>query len=144
MKLSWHGVPEFNRNLDQLVEDAQRAGRAFVEQGGHIVEKSIKRRAGEGGRHAKGTPTPASKGSGPAVISGTLRRSVIPGPVLQTSRTRFEGKIGPTAIYGRRVELEYGYPYVGPGLDDVIGKLRYLAVQLWSRGSGGGRRISLR
>lgn len=133
MSISWHGVPEFNRDLAALTVRAETAGRAFVEQGSHIVEEGIKKRAGEGGRHAKGTPTTASKGGGPAVVTGTLRRSIIPGPVMQRSRTRYEAEIGPTTVYGRRVELEFGYPYVGPGFADVHSRLSALAKQLWGR-----------
>lgn len=37
------------------------------------------------GSHSYGTPTPASQGSGPAIISGTLRRSITHTPVIAVS-----------------------------------------------------------
>lgn len=37
------------------------------------------------GAHRYGTPTPASPGAGPAVVSGTLRRSITHQPVIATA-----------------------------------------------------------
>lgn len=132
----WEGLPRFDRAVLDHIEDARDAAHQFVSQGLHLIEAKIKVRAGEGGRHARGTPTPASRGGGPAVISGTLRRSITVGPIDAKGIAGFEGETGPTVIYGRRVELGYGYPYTAPGADDAIPGLRALQSRLW-RGIGG-------
>ena len=41
-----------------------------------VVERRAKKEAGAGGAHAPHTPTPATPGRGPAVVSGDLRRSI--------------------------------------------------------------------
>lgn len=64
-----------------------------------VVEKQAKINASSGA-HRLGTVTPARPGTGPAVISGTLRRSVTHTPVRLTTLGKFEIKVGMgTGVY---------------------------------------------
>lgn len=133
VSVRWDGVPEFDAVLAERLADVRQAGHDFVAQGLHVIEGTAKRRAREGGRHAKGTPTPAVHGRGPAVVTGTLGRSIAVSSVTSTGPFRYEGEVGPTAAYGRRIELEYDFPYMKPGTDDAIPRLVALMGELWRR-----------
>lgn len=85
------------------------------------LEKQAKINASVGS-HAYGTPTPASPGTGPAVISGTLRRSITHEPVRMLGpghwQTRVGTAVGFTPPYGGRSRTpanKYGY-YLEHGL----------------------------
>jgi hypothetical protein len=133
----WHGITEVDGALEGLVDRAQAASRDAVVEAAHLAELAMKQHAGEGGRHAKATPTPATPGGGPAVISGTLRRSIRVGDIQPFGATGYSAKVGPTAIYGRRVELEYDYPYTGPGLQDVLPQLPAIYARVWGKAIAG-------
>lgn len=86
-----------------------------------VVEKQAKINA-RSGSHKYGTPTPARPGTGPAVISGNLRRSITHEPIVRTGND-YSIKVG-TAIgfyphYGgaasRTPANKYGY-YLETGL----------------------------
>lgn len=129
--LEWDGAPEFSQALVDRMEAARRAARTFVVQGLHLGQEAIQVRAREGGRHAPGTPTPATKGGGPAVIHGDLGRSIVVGDLRSTGVLGYEGRVGPTTVYGRAVELKYGYPYTGPGWRDTVPRLGALARSIY-------------
>jgi hypothetical protein len=93
------------------------------------VVKQAKTNAGNG-RHAWGTPTPARPGEGPAVISGTLRNSIIRTAVARDA-AGWSTKVGmspgryppysgrtPSSKYAFYLEtgLRNGarYPFLGP------------------------------
>lgn len=80
-----------------------------------MIERQAKINASVG-RHKAGTPTPAVQGAGPSVITGTLRRSIHT-QIEPGGLGTWTARIGPSAIYGRRVELEFDYPYMRPALD---------------------------
>lgn len=98
---------EFQAKLAEKTAAVAMAKRRFLTQGAAIIERQAKVNA-TGGRHRAGTPTPASHGTGPAIISGTLRRSIHSEVGIEVAR------IGPSVRYGRRVELEYNYPFMIP------------------------------
>jgi hypothetical protein len=54
--------------------------------------------------HAPGTPTPSAPGEPPAMISGELAASIVPGEPFGDGGT-FGIEIGPTAVYSRIQEL---------------------------------------
>lgn len=64
------------------------------------------------GSHRYGTRTPASPGTGPAVISGTLRASLTRTPIVRAGggfETRVGTAAGPTSPYGSRTPAsKYG------------------------------------
>lgn len=128
----WHGADLLEDAFTAQIERARGRASSAVLAAAHAVEAHMKLRAGEGGRHAKGTPTPASPGGGPAVISGTLRRSIMVEGPSSWGLAGFSARIGPTVIYGRRIELEYGYPYAAPGLRDALPEIAAIFAREWA------------
>lgn len=68
-------------------------GRLGLEELAKAVEKRARANASKG-RHARGTPTPARPGSGPAVITGTLKRSVDHSAIAKDA-SGWSTKVGP-------------------------------------------------
>lgn len=133
----WTGVEALQAALTEKQAAASEATHLGIATAAHLVEARMKERAGEGGRHKKGTPTPAAKGGGPAVITGTLRRSIRVGPIVSTGTFGWSTQVGPTAIYGRRVELEYDYPFAGPGFADARPELPGIFAAAWAKAWAG-------
>jgi hypothetical protein len=114
----FEGITEFEGALNALIVRMDLATNAGLTEGGQVVESYAK-------MGASGAP-------GPNVITGTLRRSIhVEGPSSYGNAGR-QIQIGPSVIYGRRVELGFhgddslgrhyeqdGKPYLGPALDRV-------------------------
>lgn len=115
--------------LSRIESQAIRASRTGLLGVADAMVKQAKTNASNG-RHAWGTPTPASPGRGPAVISGTLRNSVIRTAVVRDA-AGWSTKVGlkpgqfppyssrtPSSRYGYFLEtgLRNGarYPFLGP------------------------------
>lgn len=101
----------FTSLFTEIVADGQLKSRTFLTQLANVIERQAKVNASNGA-HKRGTPTPASPGAGPAVISGTLRRSITHTPVTLTG-TGWETKVGTGAgispPYGRTPASRYGH-----------------------------------
>lgn len=90
-------VPElrpgmFARLFAEIDRDAQAKARTVVSRLADAVERQAKINASNGA-HAYGTRTPARLGTGPAVISGTLRRALTHTAVAFTGGG-WESKVG--------------------------------------------------
>ncbi|MDH6141162.1 hypothetical protein P3T35_003175 [Kitasatospora sp. GP30] len=90
-------MPEFSAaSLREALLRVQRLGVRAARTGligtADAMVKQAKTNASNG-RHAWGTPTPASPGMGPAVISGTLRRSIVR-EAVKRSADGWETKVG--------------------------------------------------
>ncbi|MFF4644992.1 hypothetical protein [Streptomyces sp. NPDC001389] len=100
----------FTSLFAEISADGQLKSRTFLTQLANAIERQAKINASSGS-HKRGTPTPASPGTGPAVISGTLRRSITHSPVALTG-TGWETKVGTGAgispPYGRTPASRYG------------------------------------
>jgi hypothetical protein len=128
----FEGVSEFAHAMERMVTRIDAAAVNIVREGAAIIEREAKLRAGESGRHARGTPTPAVQGAGPAIVTGTLRRSIhTEGPTRAGGIGRWQAMIGPSVIYGRRVELEYDYPYMAPAVDHAREFVFPLLARKW-------------
>jgi len=147
-------VPELNpetiaRAIEKIAAEAALRGKAAMTVVALAVEKQAKINASNG-EHPRGTRTPASPGSGPARISGTLVRSI-----THTEATVFEGggweiRVGlagglyPT--YGgkqqRTASSKYGeylekgmlrngnaYPFLGPAVTFASKVVAYTAFK---------------
>jgi hypothetical protein len=137
IQLHFKHLPRFNAALKEIETAALAASAGLLSEAAHMTELRAKKKAGEGGRHKAGTPTPATPGSGPAVISGSLRRSIhVQGPYRKGWNV-LEVMVGPSMIYGRRVELEYNYPYMKPAYEDVKKLLPRLERKWWGRAMKG-------
>lgn len=85
----------FTAALAPLEEVGKANARSALTGLALLVESQAKINA-LGGTHKYGTPTPAARGSGPAVVSGTLRRSITHSPVTPTG-TGYEVLVGMAA-----------------------------------------------
>lgn len=108
------GVSELAAALVKLPVIVDAASMLAVRDAAALVERRAK-------EHATGRP-------GPRVVSGDLRRSIhTVGPYREG--LGWAAQIGPSIVYGRRVELGFhgadalgrnynqpGYPYMAPGL----------------------------
>lgn len=107
----------FLRVFTEIEREGQIKTRTVLTRLALVIERQAKINASVGA-HKRGTPTPASPGTGPAVISGTLRRSITHTTAVFTGRG-WETKVG-TAVgfnppYGRTPANKYGY-YLENGL----------------------------
>jgi hypothetical protein len=90
-------MPEFSAaSLREALVRVQRLGMKAAQTGLIATADAMVKQArtnASNGRHPWGTPTPATPGTGPAVISGTLRRSIIR-EAVKRSPTGWETKVG--------------------------------------------------
>lgn len=115
-------------------EEASKKGYEVILRMALAVEKQAKINL-SGSSHQYGTPTPARPGTGPAIISGTLRRSVTHSTPTPTGLASWQAKVGlgggfyppyargasktDSAHYGRYLETGdtrngAAYPFLGP------------------------------
>jgi|SRR5581483_10447761 len=139
---------------DHLRELARRAetsgGRAAVVAMAAEAERGIKAKLSQRA-HPRGTPTPSAPGQPPAIITGTLRRSVTGQPPQRTGAYRWEAAVGPTAVQGRiqefggRTGCHYATtlpprPYARPAVSQLraSGRLDEVAATAFRRAVHGG------
>lgn len=126
-------------------------GRMALEPLALVIERQAKINAANGS-HRYGTPSPASPGLGPAIISGTLRRSITHSPITMVG-AGWETKVGmgtgffppygsrrtPSSKYAMYLEtgLRNGarYPFLEPAFRFAI---RTAAPIIFSRAYGEG------
>lgn len=100
----------FTRIFAEIEREGQLKARTFLSQLANAIERQAKVNASVGA-HQRGTPTPARPGTGPSVISGTLRRSITHTPVIFVG-SAWETKVGTatgfTPPYGRTPANRYG------------------------------------
>lgn len=140
----------------RLAIEGNNRSRLALEPLALAVEKQAKINASSGS-HPWGTPTPAVPGTGPAIISGTLRRAITHSPITAMAdgwETRVGTGIGSFPPYGgagRQPANKYGYfleveglrngdkyPFLGPAFKFVMGvpaKLIYDEIygRTWTR-----------
>lgn len=127
------GPEVFPRLVGELIE----SGNLALERACARVLTAIQARAREKlseNTHRYGEPTTASKGGPPALVSGTLRRSVVHTEPRLAGPGTWEGKVGlaagfyppyghdrtPSSRYGLYLETETGYPWFIPALREVM------------------------
>ncbi len=128
----WTGIPEFAAALERVVTAASVEARAAVAEAAGEVEKQAK-------LNASGRP-------GPNVITGTLRRSIKHDPITPWGVRGWQTQVGPTAVYGRRVELGFhgtdslgrhfnqpGYPYFTPSWNMVAPRMTAIYAAHWRK-----------
>lgn len=140
----------FLRVFAEIDAAAQAKCRTVLGQIALAAERQAKINASSGA-HKRGTKTPARPGSGPAVVSGTLRRSITHTAVTK-SATGWECKVGTgvgfTPPYGKVPSTRYGpilekeglrngarYPFVEPACRFAM---TIVAPTLYRTAFGGG------
>ena len=111
---------------------------------GERMEARMKDNASQG-EHQRGTQTPASPGSGPAVISGDLRRSITHTPIESISGL-LQTRVGPASTphsdssatsgeIGRYLEKDgrgsNRYPFVEPAHRDTVPEAAGIFKATW-------------
>lgn len=129
------------KSIEGLEDKIEKAAQLGVAMAGLAIEREAKINANNGVRVRQGNKIIPPKhigpsGSGPNVITGTLKRSI-------TTRVRvgfgtYIAEVGPTVVYARAVELGspiwksgVKYPYLTPAADKLIqnGMLQKIFVQ---------------
>lgn len=103
----------FTAGFAKLATEGDARTRLALEPLAKAVERQAKINASNG-RHKYGTPTPARPGEGPAVISGTLKRSVGHNPITKDAtgwKTEIGPRVGFTPPYGRNPTEAHRYGY---------------------------------
>ncbi len=125
------GVGDFRHAMEVMVAAAAAASMLAVGEAALAIEAEAK--ANFSGSHRKGQPHVG--GNKPNVVTGTLRRSIhVEGPLA--THDGATATVGPSMIYGRRVELGFkgstAYPYFQPGVDKVTPRIAEIAARQWA------------
>jgi len=127
------GDKAFNRGLDLIMAAVDDQTNIATRAGAHLIEGYSK--ASFGPAHPKGTPhTPGE--IRPQSITGTLRRSIEVLSVNKIGKGRWQGRVAPQTIYGRRIELGFpkglhAYPYMQPGVDKSLAPISQVYEGSW-------------
>lgn len=132
MSANWVGMDKSFAYFTETMVRAEAGAASLVTTSAHLVEKAAK--ANFDGSHKKGEPHEG--GDKPNVVSGDLRRSIVVTRTTRTAFGEFSATVGPTMIYGRRVELGYGsisraFPYFEPGAETAHLGFGALAMRTW-------------
>jgi hypothetical protein len=129
---SVRGLPELQSAISKIVAAADDVAREIVVASATIIEAAAKRNFQ--GSHAKGQPHVG--GNMPNVVTGTLRRSIHSESVTRIGFGIHGTRMGPSTVYGRRVELGFngsrGYAYFTPAIRDNKQKIQALARERWA------------
>lgn len=142
-KLVTTGWAEFEGVLAAMPKQIDAASRAALTQSAALIEARAKRNFI--GSHARGMPHVG--GNKPNVVTGNLRRSILTTPPVRTGGLAgWMAKVGPTTVYGRRIELGYPgggkgrghqrtrpFPYLRPAVEGATWQLRNIALAHWAK-----------
>lgn len=142
MPAHWEGLGPVMEAFAKVSAQADLAARSIVAKAAAEAEKQAK--AGFSGSHAKGEPHVG--GNKPNIVTGNLRRSIKHDPVHRDGIASYGTTVGPTAVYGRRVELGYAgggggpghqrtrpFPYFEPGARRAQARFDAIAAAEWGR-----------
>lgn len=91
--------------IERKFTQVERSTPRAMKQGLRVVERSYKKIL-RTYTHPEGTPTTSPPGEPPALVTGTLMRSVkTRGPFPGKRRYQYVGRVGPTAVYARIQDL---------------------------------------
>lgn len=139
--MSWVNLDTALARLTGMAEQANLAARTVVEGSAAIAERAIK--ANFDGSHSKGQPH--TGGNKPNIVSSTLRRSIRASDVEGVGFGEWRASVGPTTVYGRRIELGYpggpgvghahtrAFPYVRPGADTARAPIAAYRLTVFGR-----------
>ena len=129
--MSWLGVDAALAALAKKAAEVDVVSRQVVTKSAAVVIRAAQ--ANFEGAHKKGEPHVG--GSLPNVVTGTLRRSIVMSKVTRNGVGDFSSSVGPTAVYGRAVELGLrngaSYPYFSPAVTATRSQVQAVAVATW-------------
>lgn len=138
----------FARLFAEVTAEGQARARQALTMAALAVERAAKEEVVKGGTHTRKTRTPATPGGPPALISGTLRRSITHTPLIPDG-FGWMTKVGPAAgfypPYGktRTASSQYGkyletglkngatYPWLLPAYRRVLPTIAGIHAQLF-------------
>lgn len=136
----WIGIPEVISAVRRIEKRVDEAGRLTTIQ--VAAETEARAKANFQGSHRRGKPHVG--GNKPNIVSGTLRRSIMFTPPARIAGG-YSTTVGPTTVYGRRVELGFkgtdsmgryynqpAFPYFGPAVKEVRTRAHEIAVTNWA------------
>lgn len=139
--VSWSGISETVAALHALNKRVDSANRVSTVEVGAEVERAAKNNFE--GAHRRNEPRVPNASNRPNIVTGTLRRS-IRSTGIQRLAGGYSTTVGPTVVYGRRVELGFrgtdsigrrynqpAYPYFGPGVKEVRLRVGEISTRNW-------------
>jgi hypothetical protein len=135
------GWDDLGRVLAAMPADIDRAAKIVVTQSALLIEAEAKRNFI--GSHSRREPHVG--GNRPNVATGMLRRSILTVGPTSPAQGEWTAQVGPTAVYGRRVELGYPggagrgrqrtrpFPYLRPAVESSTWQIRSIALAQWAR-----------
>lgn len=142
----------FARLFAEVAAEGQMRARQALTMAALAVERAAKEEVLRGGTHKYGTKTPATSGGPPALISGTLRRSITHTPLVPDG-IGWMTKVGPAAgfypPYGKKsrtASSQYGlyletglkngakYPWLMPAYRRVLPTIAGIHAHLFRGG----------
>lgn len=139
----------FTRLFTEVGVIAETGTREALGAAAAAVERAAKENLARAGTHQRGTKSPATPGGPPALVSGTLRRSVTHTPVTRVNVGIWETRVGTGAgfypPYGknRSTSSRYGaaletglrngarYPWLEPAFRQVMPQLRGISMDFF-------------
>lgn len=129
------GMQELFAAIDKIVAEAAEVSKTVVSTAGADVVREAQ--ANFQGSHPKGKPHVG--GAGPNVVTGNLRRSIRYTPPERLGLFEYSTQVGPTAVYGRAVELGYAarnmrpHPYFDPATKHALEQVTAVAEAEWAK-----------
>ncbi len=142
LRIEVTGVEQFLTGVERQIAAFDVAARATVTQGVAWAEATAK--GNFQGAHRKGEPHVG--GLRPNIVTGNLRRSITHDPIRRVGVATYASRVGPTAEYGRRVQLGWpgpsdgtpghqvtrAFPYM-PDAAEAYSRLNEIALANWRR-----------
>jgi hypothetical protein len=133
--MTLRGFGDLQAALTRGQAQAALAARSMVELGSMALIREAQ--ANFSGSHKRGQPHVPNANNYPNVVTGNLRRSIHSDGIRMEGPATFTTRVGPSARYGRRVELGLyptgSYPYFGPAVKRLRPVLDSMAAQSWAR-----------
>lgn len=131
------GVEASQLSLHLRMAAADRATERATTRGVHEIERAAKIGLTTYS-HTAGTPTPSPPGAPPALITGSLMRSVHTQRANRVRRGVYGARVGPTSPYGRAQELGYPprnlppRPFLKPRVRASLAKIHGIYRDQWA------------
>lgn len=131
----FEGMDAFRSAIAEMNVKVGLAAQANVRDGSAMVVREAM--ANFEGAHKKNRPRVPNSSNRPNIVTGNLRRSIRSSGITSLGGARFEATAGPTAIYGRRVELGFNnrgsYPFFGPAVKATRARMQAVATSNWAK-----------
>jgi hypothetical protein len=140
-KIVTTGWTDLAKVLASMPAELEAANRRAANKSATLIEGKAKRNFI--GSHARGMPHVG--GNRPNVVTGMARRSIKTIPAVPAGAGSWMARVGPTVIYGRRLELGYPggagrgrqktrpFPYLRPAVEESVWQIRVIALSEWAK-----------